>query len=206
MTKWYEPYDSPEEAYVSWYLDEPVEGGYVEDYVPQPKSLLLSGRKTYIWGKELKTKTKKGVSTLLQEHVYTPDFQVKWTSPQSWLLTKSVSWARCITSLSESLYVEKSPPFWTSDMDEAEQYLGFHESYWEVKPSYDQHNMKRLFTINQKWLYDKYGIYVQKIIPQKLFEATFTPKRYLLTDKGKQKRKIIFATRTLEEYVRSRTK
>ena len=183
---WFKPYDSPEEAYVSWYLDELVEAGYVARYVHQPKSFILSPKQIYDWRKDLKTKTKWMESTLLQPHVYTPDFEVSWNNGV----------------LLRFIYgnVGRDEPFWHSYDD-----VGYEAtSYIEVKPSFDRNNMTRLFTINQKWMYDKYGIYVQKVIPQKLFEQTFTPKKYLLTDMGKQKRKLIFAPRTLKEYIKTR--
>lgn len=72
----------------------------------------------------------------------------------------------------------------------------------ETKGSFDKHNMIRLFSINQKWMMQKYGIYVQKIIPSKLFKSTFTPKRYLLTDSGIKSRKINHEVVLLEDYIK----
>ncbi len=64
------------------------------------------------------------------------------------------------------------------------EYNSFNEMYIEVKPSFDFKNMTRLNQINRKWLYQKHGVFVNQIIPKKLFEQTFTPKEYL-----KKKRK-----------------
>ncbi len=189
---WYKPYDSPEEIYVSWYLDELMEAGYVEEYVFQPSTFLLSPRQIYEWREVLKTKVKSRESSLLQSHEYTPDFSVKWHCP----FGVSEMFIRFVYGSDKS-----KAPFWHA-YDETGHDC---ESIWEIKPLFDRNNMTRLFTINQKWMYEKYGIYVQKIIPQKLFKQTFTPKRYLLTDMGKQKRKIDFTTRTLEGYIKSRT-
>ena len=182
---WYKPYDSPEELYVSWYLDELGEAEYLWSYDFQPVSFNLSLDVRYEWQQIMKTKTKSMSSALLQKHVYTPDFKVHWADKSIGLFIKSIKFVT----------INKSAPFWINNSG---------ESIWEVKPSFDRNNMTRLFTINQKWVYDKYGIYVQKIIPWKLFAETFTPEKYLLTDSGKQKRKLIFTPRTLEEYVESR--
>ena len=187
---WYKPYDSPEELYVSWYLDEMIEAGYVIKYDYQPDSFALSSKGTYGWRKKLKTKNKDMVSTLLQEHVYTADFEVMWEPSAVSLLLKALG----------GTLKGRLTPFWAEITSPDSNII----STWEVKPLFDRNNMTRLFTINQKWVYDKYGIYVQKIIPQKLFKDTFTPERYLLTDSGKQKRKLNFTPRTLEEYVESR--
>ncbi len=45
------------------------------------------------------------------------------------------------------------------------------------------------FPLNQKWVFQKTGDIVQKVIPIKLFEDTFFPKRYLLDDEGKKPRR-----------------
>jgi len=191
--KWYKPYDSPEEAYTSWYLDELGNAGYISEYAFQPESFSLFAKCTYQYSKQLKTKKKILEVAILQEHLYTPDFRVLWSDRVMGVLFKNI----------ENVGLNKGAPFWAMEPPIYDNELLF-ESIWEVKPLFDRNNMTRLFTINQKWMYSKYGIYVQKIIPQKLFKYTFTPKKYLLTDMGKQKRKIIFEVRTLEEYVKLR--
>lgn len=72
--------------------------------------------------------------------------------------------------------------------------------YIEVKPKFDYQNMVRLFKINQKWMYAKYGILVNLIVPETLFENTFTPKEYLKTATGKS-RKIKWKIKTIEEWI-----
>jgi NH3-dependent NAD+ synthetase len=74
------------------------------------------------------------------------------------------------------------------------------KSYFEAKPQYDFNNMTRLATLNVKWLYQKYGIYTQVIIPERIFQKTFTPKLMLKTKTGKE-RKLNFKVRSLEEYL-----
>lgn len=183
---WFSPYESPEEAYIVWYLDELAGAGIIEDYTYQPKALSLSPAFHYFWEKKLKTKTKPMKSTLLQEHVYTPDFLVQWSIPYKGVYYKDI----------EDVGEDKSCYFFA----ERNLFDGSMESYWEVKPAFDRNNMIRLFYINQKWIYEKYMRYVQKIIPRHVFENTFTPQRYLLTDTGRQKRKINFAVRSLEKF------
>lgn len=63
-------------------------------------------------------------------------------------------------------------------------------SFIEVKPSFDQNNMTRLAVLNQKWVFEKFGLFINIVIPEKLFAKTFTPKRYLTCDKSSVKRKI----------------
>ena len=48
---------------------------------------------------------------------------------------------------------------------------------------------------------EKYKTYINLFVPPKIFKKTFTPKRYLLTDVSKTKRKINFPTKSLEEFI-----
>jgi hypothetical protein len=59
------------------------------------------------------------------------------------------------------------------------------------------------FTLYQKWVYQKYNIYVQKIIPDNLFKESFTPIKYLLTDKSGRARKIDYKTISISQYLES---
>ena len=47
--------------------------------------------------------------------------------------------------------------------------------YVEVKPSFDQNNMERLFVNNQKFIYDKCKLFVNLVEPIELFKKTFLP-------------------------------
>jgi hypothetical protein len=76
-------------------------------------------------------------------------------------------------------------------------------TYIEVKPSYDFGNMTRLATINIKWVYQKYGIYINIAKPKELFAKSFAPNKFLITSTGKA-RKLDYKPRTLYEYLSSR--
>ena len=47
--------------------------------------------------------------------------------------------------------------------------------YVDTKGTFDRFKSVREFSINQKWMLDKHKIYVNKIIPKKLFKKTFVP-------------------------------
>jgi hypothetical protein len=131
----------------------------------------------YKWWKQLKTKDKEMESTFLREHSYTPDFVIKWDKCSEHKLWSSVGLSR---------------PFHADSQD---------YSFIDTKGGYDAQNMTRLFRINQKWIWDKLGIYVQEIVPQKLFKETFTPERYLMTDKMVQKRVIKWEIRSCKQFM-----
>jgi len=62
--------------------------------------------------------------------------------------------------------------------------------------------MTRLAKINIKWVWDKYGVFVNIIIPEKHFDKTFTPKRFLTTDKSGKPRKIKYKNiKSLKQFI-----
>jgi len=172
-------YDSKEEIYFSWYLDELFEAGYIDEYCRQPEPFSLFDPVRYNWILSLKTKKKEMTTTLLRAHSYQADFKIEWNA-------SAINLFFDINKLNGG-------PFFSSE---------YGTSFIDVKPSFDMQNMTRLFTINQKWVYQRFGVYVQKIVPQKLFKATFTPNRYLYTDKSSKPRKIDYPVQTLTEFIR----
>ena len=59
------------------------------------------------------------------------------------------------------------------------------ESAWiDVKGTYSLHNDAVKFSLLQKWMFQKFGVYVNKIIPVTLFEKTFVPRRSAYNKNG----------------------
>ena len=179
-------YDSKEELYFSWYLRELQEANYIYHIEYQPASYHLSLPQTHCFVKPLKTKTKIVSVTLLRKHIYTPDFRVLWEQKARGLF---------FNNHDDEVDLRKIP-FITNPTSNS-----LSNGLIEIKPVFDQNNMTRLFAINQKWLYHQHDIYIQKIIPVKLFEATFTPQKYLLTDKTNKQRKLKYQPKTLNEFL-----
>jgi len=155
--------DSEEEIFTLMWLWELKEKGFIES-INRAESIKLSEPVLQQYEKVLKTKTKTLSKTILREHIYTPEFEVKWIKPLDFFYIKDG------ISLIES------------------------------KPKFDQNNMTRLFKINQKWVYEKYQILVNLFIPETVFENTFTPKEYLKTKTGKN-RKIKWEIKTIEQWL-----
>jgi len=63
------------------------------------------------------------------------------------------------------------------------------------------HDSKQLFSHKQKGMYDKYGIYVNKVIPKVFFKKTWCPERSRWTPTGKP-REPFHSMRTYSEYAR----
>jgi hypothetical protein len=116
---------------------------------------------------------KKKPKILLQEHKYTPDFTFKIVEKYSQILEKM---GFIKNSEDNSVIIE-------------------------IKPKFNMNNMNRLFSVNQKWVWSKYGIFVQKIVVDDLFEETFVPKRYIKTDKNLKNRVIKYDYKLIDDYL-----
>lgn len=171
------PVDSIGEVYFAWYFEELKQAGYVQEY-KRGQSYLLSDSLINNYVVQLKTKSKPCHDTILMGHSYNLDYEVTWTD----LGVKYFC----------NKFGEKFTKPFVCDIN--------NKSYFEAKPAYDFNNMTRLATLNIKWLYQKYGIYTQVIIPERIFKKTFTPKLMLKTKTGKD-RKLNFTVKSLEEYV-----
>lgn len=61
--------------------------------------------------------------------------------------------------------------------------------YWvDVKGSFAgglRNSSAITFPINRKWVYEKYGVFVNKVIPEKLFKKTFIPRDIAYGKSGK---------------------
>jgi len=184
-------YDSKEEIYFSWYLTELYNNGFIFRIEYQPQTFALSIKQEYYWTRVLKTKTKQMLSTILQGHDYTPDFLIMWSAKAQGILYNTIA---DIFNLRKNIFVGK-------------KYTYSHDvSFIEVKAEFGKYNSFRWFVINQKWMYQKFGIYIQMVKPISLFKRSFTPERFLFTDGARQPRKLKYKPILLDEFLREQQK
>lgn len=163
-------YDSMEEKYFLMWAFELKSQGLISS-IKRADSYLLSDALLINYAEQLKTKSAPRTQILLRGHSYTPEFIIEWTE----VGRKKLTWV-----LGSS--IQNTKPF------VAHRTVNFsYHSIVEIKPTFDQNNMERLFKINQKWMWQKHGIFVNLIKPQELFQKTFTPNEYLLTTTGKRR-------------------
>lgn len=177
--------DSKEELYFYWYLMELKRKGFIKDF-KKSKTYQLSkplGKRYIQPMKKVDDKIKTQI--IWREHVYTPDFTIWWEKESVGVLA---------TNLLDQ-FERHTCNFICQEFD------GEYFSEIEVKPIFDQNNMTRLAKINIKWLYESHSIYTNVVKVPNIFEKTFTPERYLLTDKSMKPRKINFQVKTIDEYV-----
>lgn len=58
--------------------------------------------------------------------------------------------------------------------------------YIDTKGTFQRFGGDRSFSVNVKWTYDKYGIYVQKVIPKECFAKLGVPKECMITRQTKK--------------------
>lgn len=189
-------FDSVGEMHLYWWLEEIQSKGMIRNIVLQPKSFLLSQPLIRNFTRALKKKpffTYNNPHTVIREHSYTPDIFIDWDNG------------------AENLFIFDIDKENQSSKSDLSNILGYKfdsvnlKSYIEVKPIFDQNNMTRLAVLNQKWVYDKYGVFINIVVPEKLFDKTFTPKRFLTCDKSNRPRKINYKNIvTLEEFLENK--
>ena len=149
-------FDSLEEEWFSVWLGTAEKKGMVENIIYHPPSFILSERQSLKVTKQLKTKTKTIDKFLLHPHKYTPDFVFYKRDPLDQFDHGLINCDKSIV-------------------------------FVDVKGSFSggrNNNSSITFPISQKWVYVKYGIYINKVIPDKFFQKTFVPKSVAYGKRG----------------------
>lgn len=109
---------------------------------------------------------------ILNPHVYTADFQIYRSSG-------------VFDSVLKKSFIGSSVQFFMIDIK------GFASLYDDG----------RTFKINQKWMYDKYGVYVNKVIPEEFFNETWVPVQARYTAKTKKEKKKYLKFRSINDFL-----
>ena len=181
-------FDSDEELYFSWYLNQLRNAGYIDNWdkfenVNESYPLTEGLKRQYVLPmKRVADKIK--YQDILKPSIYTPDFKIWWTPKARGIF---------VTDLNIESTEKITTPFICQD--------GI--SIVETKGNHDNNNMTRLAINNIKFAYQKFGVYIDIVKVPTIFKNSFTPDRYLLTDKTLRKRKINYGIRSLPEFVNS---
>lgn len=193
--------DSDEEVFVAMWLQELKEAGYVKSWDKVIEAIPMTDglKQGYIKRVQLKTKPKETLKhvTILRPSEYTPDFTVEFT-------TKGAAKLLYYIHAEDRLKDPAAATFYTTN-----QYV-----LLEVKPTFDQNNMERLFKLNQKFLWQTDKIFVNLVEPVALFKKTFIPlaaapyfkykvvtKKLIAKGKKKGDWKFDFVPKTLNEFI-----
>jgi len=156
--------------------------GVIKGYIYEPERFCLSG--SFSTNKEVivKNKQKTVKRSLFMSHSYSCDFKVVWNPEFKDKIFSDVNDIK----LNTYFIAQQIEEDWIS--------------YLEVKPEWDFNNMTRLFILNQKWVYEKYRIYIQLFKPLEFFKSFFIPERYKYTDVKLEDRKINFFHLTFDQW------
>ena len=177
-------YDSNEERYFGMWLEELRIEGWIAEY-KRAETIVLSPKvqtEYVVPMKRVADKIKH--HTVLNGHVFTPDFEVRWQPKALGVF---------ITELNENAG-KITTPLKSQNLT----------TIIETKADYDMNNMNRLASINIKMAYHIDGTFVNMVKMPSWFKKTFCPMAWLFTKTNKP-RKVKFTKRTLEEYLSSVT-
>lgn len=186
-------FDSWEEVHFYWWCETLMDAGYIDHVEFHPPSFKLADPLWVDYHKPMKRVEDKMVSEEIMEgKVYTCDAMIIWNDKAFNVFFTPIDSTKRKKERNSLKYLLAHH----SDIE------GWY-SYVEVKPIFDQNNMTRLAKVNIKWVYEKYKKYVNIIIPEKLFNKTFTPKRFLYCNKSSTKlRKLkVKNVRSLKDFI-----
>jgi hypothetical protein len=186
---------------MAMWLAEAEKAGLVARWskVTLPYNIFDAVKFSYIKETQLKTKLKREEKdfTLLQDLQYTPDFHVIWNYS---------AYRKLFSVLGDNT----DPNSWFFCKDST------FEGWIEVKPNFDQNGKTAKFSIIQKILWNTKRMFVDLILPEKLFEGTFMPQeampdfKYRKSPTGKNKGKkgpgdwkTDYTPKSLNEYLKN---
>jgi hypothetical protein len=201
---------NPIELYFQWWLDELKATGFIKYYEREPQTILVMEGMKHQREIHLKTKENKFEEiSLTQSITYTYDYRIIWDNSAIFIFTEIYE---------PGGHFRFGTPSFVSHRHEVN---GEPEivSYVDVKPHASAARfggkLSSFYTFPyiQKILLTMRGLFINKAIPTNqgsygintcLFATTFTPRRYQLTDGGRQNRNIKFKVTTVNTFVKKR--
>lgn len=180
-------FDSWGEVHFWWWCKTLIKAGYIKDVQFQPKSFELTKPLVIEYYKPMKRIEGKYVpEEVMKGNVYTCDAKIIWEEKANNIF---------FTDINSDLRKKKDNAlqyFLAKEIkDHNDEVPHSYYSYIEIKPLFDQNNMTRLAKTNIKWVFDKYGEFVNLVIPEKLFNKTFTPMRFLYCNINSHKKRTL---------------
>lgn len=167
-------FKSKSELYFSYYLEQLQEEGFIDKWLYEDFTLLLTDKYERYYLKELKVKTVRGSEFLLHPSSITADFTIIWN-----------------IKAENIFYSNPHKPVKSVSMIPFRLYSKFVNvgnliSYIETKQAntFRANTSDISFPYKQKFAQDKHGVYIQKVVsfnlnlkPICLFFSTFTPNK-----------------------------
>lgn len=158
--------DSIEEWYTFAFITELYQLGLIKDFTYQPESFPLTPKFTYDPATLKDKKLKEAF--LFHPHVYTADFMFTVFLDNEDIL----KWFKQVFKISQqSLRIDNETQRTVADI------------WIDVKGTW-MHGADS-FSINQKLVFDKHGIYISKFVPKQVFQKLGVPKLATKTPSGR---------------------
>jgi len=142
-----------EHQFYLWILDG-KELGLIEEAKFYPTPFVLSEEQRWTKEVQLKTKIRYDDKKLLGERVYTADAIIRFSV----------------------LFSVLFPGY---ELHRDKETLNTFTAWFDVKPSvnpkYLKYSSGKTFPLNQKWVYQKYGVYINRVMMKVLFHKTWCP-------------------------------
>lgn len=204
------------ELYFEWWLNALKQVGLVSKYEKEPESLVLLDPVTIYSTIHMKRKDDVIADhDLMKMATYTRDYDV-WVHRSLLDVLFGI-----IVKYNDTYFLRELTPrdkgdawynfsyyYLQNDAEENEQYV---RVSFDVKPPANairfsgKLGSSREFPYNQKLMLEKHNILVNKVIPvgskECLFNKTFIPERYYLTDGGRQPRKLKEKDRNIRQWM-----
>jgi len=181
---------SEEEIGFEWMIKELMTHKAIKSYSMQPKAYRLTESKQFTAMIKLKSmKVAKAMPReLIAKHLYTSDFKIVWEKAAHHYLHECPF----------EVVLNKEVPFFSNLDPETGDYY----SIIEVKANFDQNNMTRLFSMNQKWVLEVHNIYVELVKVPDIYKRMFVPLKAMFTPKKHDVKKWSFKVLACSEYLK----
>jgi len=194
--------DSDIEYGFACWCEEMQQMGFITSFKIQPNEYLLMLDLDIKVDTQLKTKIRTENRPLLKQAVYTPDFEIEWDTIKYVKFMESLLWSIQKIFLQSNIGVTKY-----LFLDECRQMEGI-STVHDVKGTNDRRGAATAssalrFSYQQKLLMDTCNIYCSKLIPDKIYEATFVPTNWNKSPKTGKKFPRYAKYRSREQFRRS---
>lgn len=197
------------ELYTEWYLQELKERGLILDWEREPETFEIAP--VYKYPRLKRFKKKEPVAeyiNLFQKMEYTYDYRIIWHPDARHLFYDLI-----MPKGEDHIFKYGKPLFVANEIIKGDD--TFHVSYIDTKPTssvaaFGKNSSAITFIYKKRLMWDHHRIYLEKFIPipmagsgkkSSIFPNTFTPRRYMMTDGGKQVRKINFVVQNLNGFL-----
>lgn len=161
--------------------------GYVHS-IGRGETFLLSDAVTHNYSVPLKRGSKVVQQLIWRGHSYSDDFVVHFTRKALGVFAWTLG-SNC-----------KFDPRWFVVHPTADPDLFL--CHIEVKPDFSFQGKTEKAVNDMKWVFQKYGIWVNLFKPAHRFNLCFTPEEYKITERGKS-RKLNYKVRSLADYLKA---